>query len=50
MENKIIGYCVKCRQKKEMRNTQEIVMKNKRRAIKGNCIACGTKMFRILGK
>jgi len=43
------GYCVKCREKKEMANTVAIVMKNGRRATKGECPKCGTKMFRIGG-
>jgi Zn finger protein HypA/HybF involved in hydrogenase expression len=44
------AYCVKCKAKKEMANPEEVVMKNKRRAMKGTCPDCGTKMFRILGK
>ena len=44
------GYCVKCKEKREMKNAQEVVMKNKRKALKGECAKCGTKMFKILGK
>ncbi len=44
------GYCVKCKEKREMKDTEEVEMKNKRRALKGTCEKCGTKMFRILGK
>lgn len=48
------AYCVKCREKREMQDEEEIVMKGKggtkRRAMKGICPVCGTKMFRILGK
>jgi len=44
------GYCVKCKAKKEMKDAKEVVMKNKRKAIKGKCPDCGTSMFRILGK
>ena len=48
------GYCVKCRKKREMKDAQEVTMKGKggtkRRALKGVCPTCGTKMFRILGK
>jgi hypothetical protein len=33
-----------------MKNPEEVVMKNKRKALKGTCEKCGTKMFRILGK
>jgi hypothetical protein len=41
------GYCVKCRAKKEMRNTKAITMNNGRPATQGVCPTCGTKMFRI---
>ena len=44
------GYCVKCRAKREMRNPQEVTMKNGNKATKGICPVCGTKMFRIGGK
>lgn len=48
------GYCVKCKEKKEMSNAEEVTMKGKgkikRRAMKGTCPTCGTRMFRILGK
>jgi hypothetical protein len=41
------AYCVKCRAKREMRNTRPIVMKNGKPAAQGVCSVCGTKMFRI---
>jgi hypothetical protein len=43
------AYCVKCKAKREMQNTQETTMKNGRKAMKGTCPNCGTGMFRILG-
>lgn len=43
------GYCVKCKAKKEIKDTKEVILKNKRKAIKGKCPDCGTGMFRILG-
>lgn len=43
-----IGYCVKCREKKEIKDAKEVKMANGRPAIKGVCISCGTGMFRIL--
>jgi len=52
-EEKIIAYCVKCREKREMKDVKEVQMKGKggpRRALKGVCVVCGTGMFRILGK
>jgi len=48
------GYCVKCKAKREMKDAGEVEMKGKggvkRRAMKGECPSCGTKMFKILGK
>lgn len=44
------GFCVKCKAKRKMNEAKEVIMKNKRRAMKGVCSKCGTKMFRILGK
>lgn len=48
------AYCVKCKAKQEMKDEEEVEMKGKggmkRRALKGECPKCGTKMFRILGK
>ncbi len=48
------AYCVKCKEKKEMKDETEVEMKGKgglkRRAAKGVCPVCGTAMFRILGK
>lgn len=43
------AYCVKCRGNKEMKNVKAVLMKNKRLAVKGECVECGTKMFKIGG-
>ena len=49
----VTGYCVKCKEKREMSNAQEVSMKGKggkeRRAMTGSCPVCSTKMFRIMG-
>ena len=40
----VIGYCVKCKEKREMLETQEVEMPGKggaRRAMKGKCSVCG---------
>ena len=50
--DKVIAYCVKCRQKQEMKDAKEVQMKGKggpRRALKGVCHVCGTVMFSIFG-
>ena len=41
------AYCVKCKAKKEMKDPEQITMKNGRPATKGTCPDCGTKMFKI---
>jgi len=41
------AYCVKCRAKKEMKDTKATTMKNGKPATQGICPTCGTKMFRI---
>ncbi len=43
------GRCMKCKKEVEMKDVKEVTMKNGMRAAKGTC-ACGTKVFRILGK
>ncbi len=44
------GYCVKCKEKREMKDPEEVIMKNKMKAQKGTCPKCGTKIFKITGK
>ena len=41
------AYCMKCRSKREMNNSQAITMKNGRPATQGVCLVFSTKMFRI---
>lgn len=43
------AYCVKCKAKREVKNAQNITMKNGKPALSGTCPVCGTKMFRIGG-
>jgi hypothetical protein len=45
----IIGYCVKCKAKRDMKDAKEITMANGRKAMKGVCSVCGTGMFKIMG-
>jgi hypothetical protein len=44
------GYCVKCKAKREIAEAQEVEMANKKKALKGKCVTCGTGMFKILPK
>jgi RNase P subunit RPR2 len=41
------GYCVKCKEKREIKDAQDITMKNGRPATQGTCPECGTKIFKI---
>lgn len=41
------GYCVKCKNKKEMKNAVQGKMANGRECVKGVCPSCGTNMFKI---
>ena len=43
------AYCVKCKAKREVKNPQNITMKNGKPAQSGLCPVCGTKVFRIGG-
>jgi hypothetical protein len=43
------GYCVKCRAKKIMVDTQKVV-KGGRNMVKGKCPKCQTNMCRIVAK
>ena len=46
------AYCVKCKDKREVQNGEEVEMKGKggtkRKALTGTCSVCKTKMFKIL--
>lgn len=41
------AYCVKCREKREMKDPEATTLKNGKPATKGTCPTCGTGMFRI---
>ena len=43
------AYCVKCRAKREVQNPEQVTMKNGKKALRGTCPTCGTKVFRIGG-
>jgi len=43
----VIGYCVKCREKRTMKDPESVTLKNGKPATKGICSKCGTNMFRI---
>jgi len=42
--------CMKCKKQVEIKDPQDVTMKNGLKAVKGVCPVCGTKVFRIVGK
>jgi len=50
VEKMVKGRCMKCKKQVEIKDPEEVVMKNNMKAAKGTCGTCGTKVFRILGK
>tara|TARA_Y100000034_G_C6697017_1_gene307173 strand:- start:393 stop:539 length:147 start_codon:yes stop_codon:yes gene_type:complete len=41
------GHCMKCKEKREIKDAEQVKMKNGRDAVKGTCVKCDTKMFKI---
>ncbi len=41
------AYCLKCREKREMKDPTQVTMKNGKPATSGVCPVCSTKMFKI---
>ena len=41
------GYCMKCKEKREIKDAQAVTMKNGKPATQGTCSVCGTKIFKI---
>jgi len=41
------AYCFKCRAKREIKDPQQVTMKNGKPATKGVCPVCGTTVYRI---
>jgi len=44
------GYCVKCKEKKFIKDGEEVMTANGRRMAKGKCPTCGTTVTRFLPK
>jgi hypothetical protein len=41
------GYCMRCREKREMVDPHLVTMKNGKPATQGTCGTCGTSMYKI---
>ncbi len=44
------GYCMRCKTKREMKETKDVTTANGRSATKGKCNKCDTNMYKINGK
>jgi hypothetical protein len=49
MDN-IQGHCMKCKEKREMKDVEKVQMRPGVHAAKGKCTTCGTGMYKILPK
>lgn len=49
-EEKYIAYCFKCKKKEEVNNPVVGKMKNGMNSVKGTCLACNGKVYKILPK
>ncbi|GAC1339420.1 MAG: hypothetical protein NVSMB29_06700 [Candidatus Dormibacteria bacterium] len=43
----VSGYCLKCKKQTEIKDAQEITMKNGKPATTGTCPTCSTKIYKI---
>ena len=41
------GYCLKCRESREMQEAEQVTMKNGRPATRGKCGECEAGMYKI---
>ncbi len=41
------AYCLKCRQKRDMKDAKGVTMKNGKPATQGKCPVCNTTMYKI---
>lgn len=44
------GYCVKCREKRDIKDGKQVELKNGRAAVQGLCSVCGTKIMKFVKK
>jgi len=44
------AYCVKCKAKRQVKDPQQVTLKNGKPALTGTCPECGRKVFKIGGK
>jgi len=47
-EEAVMGYCVKEKAQKPMKDSKEVTLKNGKKALQGVCTSCGTKMMKFI--
>jgi len=47
-EEIVMGYCVKEKTSKPMKDAKEVTLKNGKKALQGVCSSCGTKMMKFV--
>ena len=47
-EEVIMGYCVKEKASKPMKDAKQVTLKNGKQAMQGVCASCGTKMMKFV--
>ncbi len=46
-EEKLFAYCLKCKEKREMKDPEPLFLANGAPATRGTCTVCGSKLFRM---
>jgi len=49
-EKKYFARCFRCKEQKEVKNPEIVTMKTGMKAVKGTCVVCGCKQYKILPK
>jgi len=47
VQQELTAYCVRCRQKREMRDQQAVFTRRGTPATRGHCVVCGTTLYRM---
>lgn len=50
MDNEYIAYCFHCKTKRKVKNPEVVKMKTGMSAVKGFCVECEGKVYKILPK
>ena len=43
----LTAYCLGCKAHREIKNPEQVRMKNGRSSVRGECVMCGRKVFRM---